>query len=232
MCYNENMQELFNKYGIKLNEGQLKNFDEYFKLLVEYNEKYNLTAILEKNEVYVKHFLDSVLGQKYLCGKSLIDIGSGGGFPALPLKIVDNFLNLTMLEATGKKCEFLEVVTKKLNLENVNVINSRAEEFAFNSNFREKFDMCTARAVARLNILVEYCLPFVKVGGIFIAYKGDAKEEISEAKNAVSVLGGKIEKIEEYDLEGAKRTLIVIKKVKSTDIKYPRLNGKIRKKPL
>ena len=93
MCYNENMQELFNKYGIKLNEGQLKNFDEYFKLLVEYNEKYNLTAILEKNEVYVKHFLDSILGQKYLCGKSLIDIGSGGGFPALPLKIVDTFLS-------------------------------------------------------------------------------------------------------------------------------------------
>ena len=160
------------------------------------------------------------------------EIGSGAGFPSIPLKIVRPDLAFTLFESVGKKCEFLSAVKEKLNLEKVNIINGRAEEFAKNDNYREKFDVVTARAVARLNILAEYCMPFVKVGGRFVSYKGDAVEEIAEAKNAIKQLGGKIIEVKEYDLFGAKRTLVVIEKIAKTDNKYPRSNGAIRKKPL
>ena len=141
-------------------------------------------------------------------------------------------LSLTMLEATGKKCEFLKTVARELGLENVTVLNDRAEILAKNANFRENFDVCTARAVARLNTLLEYCLPFVKVGGTFVSYKGDAFEEVKEAENAVKILGGKVKEVYEYTLEDAKRALITIEKVKNTPPKYPRGNGKERKNPL
>ena len=141
-------------------------------------------------------------------------------------------LSVTMLEATGKKCEFLKTVALELNLKDVEVINDRAETLAKNPLYREKFDICTARAVARLNTLCEYCMPFVKKGGIFLSYKGDAQEEIIEAKNAVNILGGKVKDAYTYNLEDAKRTLISIEKIKETPIKYPRGNGKERKSPL
>lgn len=226
------MKDLFNAYGISLTEEKLNKFNEYYRLLIKYNEMFNITAITEEKEVYEKHFLDSILGVEKIEGKSLIDIGSGGGFPALPLKIVKEDLAVTLVEATGKKCEFLKTVVKELNLENVTVINGRAEDIAKNANFREKFDVCTARAVARMNTLCEYCMPFVKVGGKFVAFKGDGIEEAKEAKNAINVLGGKLEEVKEYSLGDAKRTLIVVKKVKKTEEKYPRGNGKERKKPL
>ena len=226
------MEKLFDKYGVILTDNQKKKFEKYYELLTFYNEKFNITAITEKNEVIIKHFIDSALGQEKVGDGTLIDIGSGGGFPAIPLKIMNDKLNVTLLEATGKKCEFLKVVIKELELKDINVLNGRAEDFSKDKNYREKFDICTARAVAKLNTLCEYCLPFVKVGGKFVAYKGDAKEEVKEAKNAITVLGAKLREEYYYDLEEFSRALITIEKVKNTDLKYPRGNGKERKNPL
>ncbi len=226
------MKEIFKNYGLEISQNQQYLFENYYDLLIEYNNKFNITAITEKQDVIVKHFVDSALGCGKVCGKKLIDVGSGGGFPALPLKIINDDLELTMLEATGKKCEFLKTVVKELKLKNVQVINDRAEVLAKNTSYREKFDCCTARAVARLNTLAEYCLPFVKVGGSFIAFKGEASEEVLEAINAVKILGGEIVDSFCYELEGAKRALITVKKVNSTPSKYPRGNGKERKSPL
>ena len=226
------MKEFFSKYGFNINEEKLSIFKDFYNFLIENNKKFNLTAITEEKEVYIKHFIDSLSGEKYINGGKVIDIGSGGGFPAVPIKILREDIYLTMLEATGKKCEYLKTLCDKLELKNVSIINGRAEEYAIKEDYRESFNVCTARAVASLNILSEYCLPFVKVGGIFIAYKGDADNEIKEAENAIKTLGGEIEKIIKFDLEGAKRTLVIIKKIKTTEKKYPRLNGKIRKNPL
>jgi 16S rRNA (guanine527-N7)-methyltransferase len=226
------MENLFVNCGIDINITQKEKFNRYFELLVYYNQKFNITAITEKEEVYKKHFIDSILGLDYIdCGK-VIDIGAGGGFPSLPLKIMNNSLNMTLLEATGKKCEFLKTVVKELELENVEVINGRAEDFAKDINFRENFDFAVARAVARLNTLSEYCLPFVKIGGKFVAYKGSDKEEIVEAENAIKILGGKLDKVINKKLFDAERNIIVINKIKSTEKKYPRGNGKERKNPL
>ena len=226
------MKNIFDKYQINITEEQLKKFEKYYELLVFYNEKFNITAITEKSEVYKKHFVDSVLGVDKVCGQTLIDIGSGGGFPAIPIKIVKEDICLTMLEATGKKCEFLKTVVKELGLNNVTVINGRAEDLAKKEEYREKFDVCTARAVARLNSLCEYCMPFVKVNGTFVAYKGDSKEEVVESQNAIKILGGKIKEVVEYNLDDASRSLVCIEKIKNTDKKYPRGNGKERKNPL
>lgn len=226
------MKKKFLEYGIELSDKQLETFEKYYDLLVFYNSKFNLTAITEREEVIKKHFIDSVLGVDNLVGNKLIDIGSGGGFPAIPIKIMKNDLSVTLLEATGKKCEFLKTVIKELNLENIEVINNRAEILAKDPLYRESFDLCSARAVARLNTLLEYCMPFVKVGGKFVSYKGDSTDEVLEAQNAVKILGGKLIEVKNYLLDGAKRSLIVIKKEKPTDKKYPRGNGKERKNPL
>lgn len=226
------MKDLFLNYGIDISEEKLKKFEKYYELLVYYNTKFNITAITEKTDVYKKHFIDSLLGITLFDKGTLIDVGSGGGFPAIPLKIMNENLTVTLLEATGKKCEFLRTVINELGLINTVVINDRAELISKVDNYRESFDYCTARAVARLNTLCEYCMPFVKVGGSFIAFKGDAEEEIIEAKNAVNILGGKIEKVINTSLDDAKRTFISIKKIKETPLKYPRGNGKERKNPL
>ena len=225
------MENLFKNAGFILSEKQLFLFEEYYKLLTFYNEKFNITAITDKKEVYIKHFIDSLLGAGFING-DFLDVGSGGGFPAIPLKIFKPELSATLLDATGKKCEFLKEVVKKLKLDNVNVIFGRAEEFAHDNKFREKFDCVTARAVAGLPVLAEYCLPFVKIGGKFVAYKGDAEQEIKDSENALKILGGKIEKTEKIDLFGNNRTIIVINKDKATDKLYPRANAKIKKKPL
>lgn len=226
------MKELFEKTGIEINQKQLICFEKYYELLTEYNNKFNITAITEKKEVYIKNFIDSIIFSNLITGKTHIDIGSGGGFPAIPLKIIKPELKLTLLEATGKKCEFLNALIESLNLTDVKVINGRAEEYANQRSFRENFDICTARAVARLNILTEYCLPFVKVGGIFVAYKAQAEQEIQEAENAIKILGGKIKQIKTVDLMGNTRTAVVIEKVSKTEEKFPRTNAQIRKNPL
>ena len=226
------MKNLFLNYGVNVTDKQLESFEKYYSILIEYNKMFNLTAITEKNEVYIKHFVDSVINVDKLVGEKLIDVGSGGGFPAIPIKIMREDINVTLLEATGKKCEFLKAVIKELDLKNINVINGRAEDLAKDSSYRESFDICTARAVARLNTLCEYCMPFVKVGGQFVSFKGNATEELEEGLNAIKILGGSVKQAYSYQLDGAGRTLIYIDKVKSTDKKYPRGNGKERKMPL
>ena len=225
------MTEIFEKAGFFLDKEKLSLFEKYYEILSFYNEKFNITAITEKNEVYLKHFVDSLIGAKFITG-DFLDVGSGGGFPAIPIKILKPELKATLLEATGKKCEFLREVVKELELKNTEVIYGRAEELAHDKFYREKFEFCTARAVAALPILTEYCLPFVKSGGKFVAYKGDAEQEIIDAENAVKILGGKIEKVEKIDLSGNLRTIIVINKENKTPLEYPRANAKIRKKPL
>ena len=225
------MKNFFESFGFNLSDGQLELFEKYYKILTFYNEKFNITAITEKSEVYLKHFIDSLFGAKFIEG-NFIDVGSGGGFPAIPLKIFKPELNVTLLDATGKKCEFLKTVVSELGLKNVNVICGRAEELAHDNVYREKFDCATARAVAALPVLTEYCLPFVKCGGKFVAYKGDAEEELKNSESAVKILGGKVENIEKFNLNGNLRTIAIIKKVKITGSEYPRPNAKIRKKPL
>ena len=226
------MKNLFESYNISVNEEQLESFEKYYSILIEYNKMFNLTTITDREEVYKKHFVDSVINVDKLVGDKLIDVGSGGGFPAIPIKIMRSDIDVTLLEATGKKCEFLKAVIKELNLTNARVINGRAEDYAKNIEYREKFDICTARAVARLNTLTEYCLPFVKLGGSFVAFKANASEELQEGLNAINILGGKVDKVYEYQLEDANRTLIYVNKVKNTPPKYPRGQGKERKSPL
>lgn len=209
-------------------------FEIFKELLKEHNKMYNLTSVCDDEGIYFKHFLDSVAGEEFFDeGASVVEIGSGGGFPSIPLKIVRDDLRFTLVESTGKKCNYLNAVVDKLGLNGVKVLNIRAEDGAKDKALREKFDICCARAVARLNTLSEYCLPFVKVGGKFIAYKGDCDEEIEEAANAIKTLGGEIEKVVRYELENCgKRTLIIVRKIRSTPSNYPRGNGKERKNPL
>lgn len=232
MVYFYRMEKLFKEYGLDIDENKKNLFKSYYSLLLEYNSRFNITAITDEREVVIKHFIDSALGVELLKGETLADVGSGGGFPAIPLKILKPELKVTLIEATEKKCEFLKTVADTLGLKEVTVLCGRAEEFAKKSEYREKFDICTARAVARLNILSEYCLPFVKKDGIFLAYKGDADEEARDSENAVKILGGKIITHDKYVLDGAKRSLIVIEKQKNTDAKYPRGNARIKNKPL
>lgn len=220
---------------INLIAKQEEKFEKFCKILKEYNEKFNLTSITDDEGIYEKHFTDSLKGEDFFpLNAEVIEIGSGGGFPSVPLKIARDDLSFTLLEATEKKCGYLRIVGKELGFENFNVVCGRAEEFGKKAEFREKFDVATARAVARLNVLCEYCLPFVKKGGYFVAYKGDAEEEIKEAEKAVEILGGKIVEIKDFVLseKSGRRNIIVIKKERETPSEYPRLNGAIKKKPL
>ena len=232
-CYNFFMD--LENY-LSLIDGEYKEkFSAFKEILLNHNKICNLTSITDEKGVLYKHFLDSLAGEKFFPHNSeVIEIGSGGGFPSIPLKIIREDLKFTLVESTGKKCSYLEGVVDKLGLNCVQVKNIRAEEGAHDKFLREKFDIVCARAVARLNTLSEYCLPFIKVGGRFIAYKGDAAEEIKEAENAVKILGGEIEDIVTYSLpeDEGKRTLVVIRKINPTPLKYPRGQGKERKQPL
>ena len=232
-CYNGDMEQ--ERYLDLIKNGCGQQFNKFASLLTEHNKICNLTSVTDEKGVTYKHFYDSIIGEKLISfGASVVEIGSGGGFPSIPLKIVRDDLKFTLIESTGKKCRFLESVVESLSLNCVQVKNIRAEEGAHDKNMREKFDFAVARAVAQLNTLCEYCLPYVRVGGRFIAYKGDAGEEIKSAEKAISILGGEIEKVIEYSLPEnfGKRTLIVIKKIKSTPLLYPRGQGKERKQPL
>ena len=224
------------KLNITPNQEMLNRFDLYYKRLVEVNSYMNLTAITEEAEVYNKHFLDSlmIIKSELFNGEvTLLDVGSGAGFPSIPLAIVNNNVKVTIIDALNKRINFLNDLTKHLGLDNVNAYHKRAEDFA--QEKRESFDIVTARAVARLNVLAELCLPLTKIGGYFVAMKGKmSKEEMDEAMNAISVLGGKISKVVSVNLpdEAGERDLIIIKKVKSTPNKYPRQFNKIKERPL
>ena len=233
LCYNGAMKPDFTALNALIEKNGEK-FARFYAMLVECNAKYNLTAITDKKEVYIKHFLDSLAGESLLFkGASVVEVGSGGGFPSVPLMLVRDDLQFTLVESTGKKCDFLRAVIKEFGL-NATVKNARAEDCGRDFSLREKFDICIARAVARLNTLSEYCLPLVKKGGFMLAYKGNAEEEITEAKNAISLLGGSRAEAFSYELpEGyGSRTLVRIQKEKQTPEKYPRGQGKERSKPL
>ena len=226
---------IFEEQTEKIKGEKKEMFSCFYALLKEYNARYNLTTILEEKEVFYKHFLDSLAGESlFEKNATVVEIGSGAGFPSLPLKIVRPDLSFTLLESVGKKCEFLSVVVDKLGLKEMNIYQKRAEDAAREGKFRETFTHATARAVARMNTLSEYCLPLVKCGGTFIAYKSGDVTEIDEAKNAYKLLGGKKKAVYAYELPfgyGA-RTLAVVEKVSKTPEKYPRGQGKERKNPL
>ena len=224
------------KSGYKLNEKQQKQFYEYMQMLLEWNKKINLTAITEPEEIIVKHFVDSVSILKYIKENDcVVDIGTGAGFPGIPLKIISKDSQVTLVDSLNKRINFLNEVIQKLELNDIQAIHSRAEEFGKNKKYRETYDIAVSRAVARLNVLVEYLLPTVKVGGKCICMKGpNTQEEIEEAKVAIKLLGGKIKKIEEITLSETdiRRTIIIIEKVKETPNKYPRKAGTPAKAPI
>ena len=233
MWYNRGME--FEKYERMLQEGEKgEKFSLFYDLLCEYNKKYNLTRITEEEDCRIKHFLDSLCGEKYFpLHARVFEVGSGAGFPSVPLMIARPDLSFVLAESVGKKCAFLEEAVRALAL-NARVLNARAEDTSKKAEYREKFDVCCARAVARLNTLAEYCLPFVKAGGVFIAYKGRAQEELKEAENAIKLLGGQLLRAETYELpqDAGERTLVIVKKVRPTPAAYPRGRGKERSKPL
>ena len=231
------------KMGIEISQYQIEQFIKYKDVLLEWNQKMNLTAITEEREIIIMHFLDSIscLQTEYLpirpTGESvrLIDVGTGAGFPGIPLKIMLPEIKLTLLDSLKKRIGFLEEVSKDLGLDGVEFIHGRAEDFGKNKNYREKYNCVVSRAVAALNILTEYCLPFVKVGGYFICQKGPKlTEEMEEAKKAIKILGGKIVEQIKIDIPFSDRDhyILVIEKIKQTPIKYPRKAGKPSKTPI
>lgn len=234
----EQFAESLLEKGIELNERQKQQFETYFELLVEWNEKMNLTSITEKREVYLKHFYDSISaafyfdfsGERHLC-----DVGAGAGFPSIPLKICFPELRVTIVDSLQKRITFLNELASKLELEQVAFYHDRAENFGKNAKFRESFDLVTARAVARLSVLSELCLPLVKKGGTFIAMKGaQGMEELQAAASAIEILGGEIEHTEVFSLpeEESERSMIMISKKRKTPKKYPRKAGVPNRSPL
>ena len=232
------LEKAASEYGVELSEKQLQQFQRYYELLIEWNEKINLTAITEPQEVAVKHFIDSVSAwdeKRFEGTKSIIDVGTGAGFPGIPLKIFQPQLKLVLLDSLNKRIKFLQTVVDELQLDNVECIHARAEEGAKNPKHREKLDIAVSRAVARLPVLAEYCIPFVKVGGTFAALKGmKFAEEAEEGKKALQILGGSEPVSVEKKLPGLddKRAVIYVKKIKSTPKKYPRKAGTPDKDPL
>ncbi len=214
-----------------------EDFYKYYLLLTEWNEKINLTAITEEDEVAVKHFLDSLKAAEGIIedGVSVIDVGTGAGFPGLPVKIAKPDIKLTLVDSLNKRINFLNEVISSLSLDGVRTIHSRAEELGKNKDHREKYDLCVSRAVANLTTLCELCLPFVKVGGSFVSLKGPkAEEEVKDAKRAIELLGGELVKIQSYDLSDTdlNHNIVIIKKISHTPTKYPRSAPKPAKEPL
>lgn len=234
----EILKQEASKFNISLTDEMLNNFQIYTDLLLEYNSFMNLTAITDPYEIKIKHYLDSmtlICENKIKKGDSVIDIGAGAGFPSLPNAIVQQDVNFTMLDSLGKRVNFLNTVVDKLGIKNAHAVHMRAEDGGKDVNYREKFDVAVARAVADLAVLAEYALPFVKVGGYFLAMKGTApEEEINNAKRAIKTMGGQIEKVSEIKIEplNLNHTIVVVKKFGKTPKEYPRKAGTPSKKPL
>ena len=236
----QKFSDLMIDYGkeidIVFTEEQLQKFYQYMNLLIEWNEKINLTAIVEPKEIILKHFIDSLTIVQYIKpNESVIDIGTGAGFPGIPIKILRKDLKITLLDSLNKRIKFLDEVIKELGLENINAVHARIEEYAKNKQYREKYDVATSRAVANLTTLSEYMLPMVKIKGRAICMKGsEISDEISKSKKSIKILGGEIVNIEEFTLPKSdnKRNLILIEKTENTPSKYPRKPGIPSKEPL
>lgn len=236
MINTEDLQRYCAEFGVALDEKQLAQFELYAQTLVEWNQKINLTAIVKPEEIVIKHFVDSIAlltAVNLPQNARLIDVGTGAGFPAVPAKLVRPDLRITLLDSLNKRVLFLKELSAALGQTN-ECVHFRAEEAGQNATYREQFEVATARAVAHLRELSEYCLPFVKVGGLFAALKGgEVDEEIAESAVAIAMLGGEIKQVKRFILsDESKRTIIVIKKISQTSTKYPRPHGKITKNPL
>lgn len=231
-------QKILEKWEIPFSSEQQEQFVTYYKMLVEKNKVMNLTAITEFDEVLDKHFLDSIALARYVDltkSISLIDLGTGAGFPGMPLKIMFPNLKVTLADSLNKRIVFLDEVIGELGLTDIQTVHARAEDLAHNSDYREQYDYCVSRAVANLSSLSEYCLPFVRIGGIFISYKsGEIEEELEAAKKAIFLLGGQFDRVIPFQLEGTDlgRSFVLINKDKKTAKTYPRKSGMPTKKPL
>lgn len=227
-----------NELGITLTDKQKQQFDKFYELLVEWNKVMNLTGITEYEEVNEKHFVDSLSIVKAIDMESLqsiIDVGTGAGFPGIPLKIAFPHLKIVLLDSLNKRINFLNEVISELELTDIKTIHGRAEDYAKQTEYREKFDLCVSRAVANLSTLSEYCLPYVSVNGLFIPYKsGEIDEELENSKKAVKVLGGEIENVVKFQLPGTEigRSFVKVRKITNTNKKYPRKAGLPAKEPL
>ena len=225
-------------FGVHFGENEVTLYFKYLRQLLEWNEKVNLTAIKAPDEIVIKHFLDSISLLPYLQQKEkirLLDVGSGAGFPGVPLKIANPEIDVVLLDSLKKRILFLDSLITELNLKGVTTVHGRAEDYGHCKGYREGFNVVTSRAVAKLSVLAELCLPFVRVGGVFAAYKGPrGKEELIEAENALKILGGKLTRLVEISLPQTDETrmLIIIRKEKATPQKYPRKAGTPEKKPL
>lgn len=234
--FSEKIKEYMNKINIEISDKQIEKFFDYMNLLLEWNEKINLTAITEPEDIILKHFVDCATILKYIKDEDkIIDIGTGAGFPGIPLKILNEKLDITLMDSLNKRIIFLNEIINKLDLKNIVAIHARAEELARNKGYREKFDIATSRAVANLSTLSEYMLPFVKKNGMVISMKGsNIEEEVKNAKKAIKILGGEIEKIDNFNLANTNniRNIITIKKVVKTPKEFPRKAGKPSKEPI
>lgn len=224
--------------SLTFSERQIKQFEDYYRILIEWNHVMNLTAITEYEEVVEKHFIDSlsiINAVDFSEIFNIIDIGTGAGFPGIPLKIAFSDINITLLDSLNKRVKFLNEVIEQLGLNNINAIHGRAEDYAKQKEYREQYDLCVSRAVANLSTLSEYCLPYVKINGLFIPYKsGDIDVELEKSEHAVSILGGVVSDVIRFQLPGTDigRSFVKIKKIKSTGKKYPRKAGLPSKEPL
>lgn len=221
--------------GVNLSDAKCSQFKRYYELLTEWNKKINLTRITEPEEVVIKHFVDSLTLLKYCDipkGAKIIDVGTGAGFPGVPLKIARPDIELTLLDSLNKRLNFLKEICRDIGIQ-AQLVHLRAEEGSRKPEFRDSFDVAVSRAVAGLNVLTEYCLPYVRKDGAFIAMKGpNLTQELTEAETAVKTLGGRVETVEEFELSGSGRTIVTIIKEKQTPKAYPRHSSKIKSKPL
>ena len=223
------------KNDINVTEKELNELYQYMNGVIEWNDKINVTAITDEKLFIVKHFIDSLLINQYLKGKeSLIDIGTGGGFPGIPLKILNEDVKFTLVDSINKKLNVIRDLSEKIGFKKLEIIHTRAEDLANKKEYRENYDLATTRAVSNLSTILEYMLPFVKVGGYAICMKGpNYQEELKEAEKAIQILGGKLDKIETFNIEGEmERNVLIIKKIKTTPKNYPRGQGKPVKEPI